>query len=74
MRVPRPARLIEVPGADHADPLPREAAGQLASGMDWLLSQAAGPPRPQAAYSPDMLTPEQARRPAGEWAAAWNAP
>jgi pimeloyl-ACP methyl ester carboxylesterase len=33
-----PKRLIEVPGARHADPLTREAAAQLADGMDWLLS------------------------------------
>jgi hypothetical protein len=35
-----PKRLIEMPGAGHADPLTREAAAQLAEGMDWLLLRA----------------------------------
>jgi uncharacterized protein len=32
-----PKRLIEMPGAHHADPLTREAAAQLDHDMDWLL-------------------------------------
>jgi uncharacterized protein len=39
-----PERLIEMPGAHHADPLPREAAVQLSEGMDWLLSRASAVP------------------------------
>jgi alpha-beta hydrolase superfamily lysophospholipase len=31
-----PKRLIDIPGADHDSGLPREAAEQLAQGIDWL--------------------------------------
>ena len=36
-----PKRVIGVPGARHNDPLPREAAQQLAADLDWLWSSAA---------------------------------
>ena len=31
-----PKRMIDIPGAKHSDPLPREGAQQLADGVEWL--------------------------------------
>ena len=41
-----PKRIINMPGARHADPLSKEASAELAAATDWLWEQAVRGPDP----------------------------
>ena len=59
-----PKRLIDMPGASHADPLTREAAAELGDAMDWLLLGASAPiptDRLQSRHADDRPSPATGR-------------